>query len=76
MQNIGIVEAKATLSEIINRGQVVTITDHSKPVAKLIPVMEESPEFVAEMVRQAAMINQSDAADNWETFFRPLNDAE
>ena len=76
MQNIGIVEAKAKLSEIINRGQVVTITDNSKPVAKLIPVTEASPAFIAEMIRQAAAINKSDMADDWEDFFQPLGDAE
>ena len=41
MQSIGLFEAKTHLSELIaraERGEVVVITRHNKPVAKLVPI--------------------------------------
>ena len=41
VQSIGLFEAKTHLSELIaraERGEVVVITRHNKPVAKLVPI--------------------------------------
>lgn len=42
LESLGVGEAKASLSELLNRverrHQVVTITRHGKPVARLVPV--------------------------------------
>lgn len=49
-QTIGLFEAKTHLSELVARaeaGEEVIITRHNKPVAKLVPVGEVSPELVA-----------------------------
>ena len=54
-QTIGLFEAKTHLSELVARaeaGDEVIITRHNKPVAKLVPIGEVSPELV-ERRRQA-----------------------
>lgn len=48
-QTIGLFEAKTHLSELVARaeaGDEVIITRHNKPVAKLVPITEVSPELV------------------------------
>lgn len=50
METIGLFEAKTHLSELIARveaGDEIVITRHNKPVAKLVPIAEVSPELVA-----------------------------
>ena len=50
METIGLFEAKTHLSELVARaeqGEEVIITRHNKPVAKLVPISEVSPELVA-----------------------------
>lgn len=50
METVGLFEAKTHLSELIaraERGEEVIITRHNKPVAKLVPIGEVSPELVA-----------------------------
>jgi prevent-host-death family protein len=50
METVGLFEAKTHLSELIaraERGEEVIITRHNKPVAKLVPISEVSPELVA-----------------------------
>lgn len=50
METIGLFEAKTHLSELIaraERGEEVIITRHNKPVAKLVPINEVSPELIA-----------------------------
>lgn len=42
MERVGIYEAKARLSDLVDqaaRGREVTITKHGKPVAKLVPAV-------------------------------------
>lgn len=49
METVGLFEAKTHLSELIaraERGEEVIITRHNKPVAKLVPISEVSPELV------------------------------
>ncbi len=49
-QTIGLFEAKTHLSELVARaeaGDEVIITRHNKPVARLVPINEVSPELVA-----------------------------
>ena len=46
MTEIGLREAKAHLSELIDRveqGQTLTLTRHGKPVARIVPVPERRP---------------------------------
>ncbi len=48
METVGLFEAKTHLSELIaraERGEEVVITRHNKPVAKLVPISEVSPEL-------------------------------
>lgn len=60
MQTVGIFEAKAKLSELISKGEVVTITNHRKPVARLYPIFDETPEFLAELRRQCLAANEAE----------------
>ena len=49
METVGLFEAKTHLSELVaraERGEEVVITRHNKPVAKLVPISEVSPELV------------------------------
>lgn len=44
MESVGIYEAKSKLSELVEKaeaGQVVTITRHGRPVAKLVPTRRQ-----------------------------------
>jgi prevent-host-death family protein len=50
METVGLFEAKTHLSELIaraERGEETIITRHNKPVAKIVPINEVSPELVA-----------------------------
>jgi prevent-host-death family protein len=54
MSRVGIREAKANLSRLlrdVQRGEVVTITDHGRPVARLLAVVDE-PRGVEDLVRE------------------------
>ena len=58
MESVGLFEAKTHLSELIaraERGEEVIITRHNKPVAKLVPITEVSPELVA---RRLQLLNE------------------
>lgn len=67
MKQIGIFEAKAQLSSLLDeveRGGEVTITRHGKPIAKLVPATSElSPEEIAK---------RKDAIRNLRTMAREL----
>lgn len=46
MPEIGLREAKARLSELIDRvehGETLTLTRHGKPVARIVPIAERRP---------------------------------
>lgn len=48
--SVGLFEAKTHLSELVaraERGEEVIITRHNKPVAKIVPIGEVSPELIA-----------------------------
>ena len=48
METVGLFEAKTHLSELIaraERGEETIITRHNKPVAKIVPISEVSPEL-------------------------------
>jgi prevent-host-death family protein len=50
MATVGLFEAKTHLSELVaraERGEEVVITRHNKPVARLVPISEVSPDLVA-----------------------------
>ncbi len=58
MESVGLFEAKTHLSELIaraERGEEVIITRHNKPVAKLVPISQVSPELVA---RRLQILNE------------------
>lgn len=62
MESIGLFEAKTHLSELVaraERGEEVIITRHNRPVAKLVPFNEVSPELVA---RRRAIAAEMQAA--------------
>lgn len=62
METVGLFEAKTHLSELVARveqGEEVIITRHNKPVAKLVPISEVSPELVA---RRRAIAAEMQAA--------------
>jgi prevent-host-death family protein len=50
MKTIGIFDAKTRLSELIESGEVVTITKHGHPVATLNPIRSE-PSIVVARIR-------------------------
>jgi prevent-host-death family protein len=50
MKTIGVFDAKTRLSELIDSGEVVTITKHGRPVATLSPI-RENPADVAARIR-------------------------
>lgn len=57
MDTVGLFEAKTHLSELIaraERGEEVIITRHNRPVAKLVPISEVSPELVSKRRQIAA----------------------
>lgn len=46
MREVGIREAKATLSALLKAGEAVVITRHGRPVARLVPIEPEGrPRF-------------------------------
>lgn len=50
MKIVGVFDAKSHLSELIDSGEVVTITKHGRPVATLSPV-RQNPADVAARIR-------------------------
>jgi prevent-host-death family protein len=50
VKTVGVFDAKSRLSELIDSGQVITITKHGRPVATLSPI-RESPTAVAARIR-------------------------
>jgi prevent-host-death family protein len=67
MKTVGVFDAKTHLSELIDSGEVVTITKHGKPVALLTPVRQNAADVI---VRIRAMrksggvtLNESDIVE-------------
>jgi prevent-host-death family protein len=57
MESIGLFEAKTHLSELVARaeqGEEVIITRHNKPVAKLVPIRDVSPELYQQRLEALA----------------------
>lgn len=57
MSEIGLRQAKAQLSELIDRverGETVTLTRHGRPVARVVPVIERRPGLLKGRVGMAA----------------------
>lgn len=55
MEYIGIRKIKNSLSqylELVKKGEIISITDRGKPVAKLVPVVSEFPPEIIEMLDQ------------------------
>jgi prevent-host-death family protein len=45
MKQVGVYDAKTNLAKLLDeveRGEIVTITRHGRPIAKLVPVIENS----------------------------------
>ena len=64
MQTVGMFEAKARLSELLKSGEIITVTNHRKPVARIYPVIEYTPEFIAELERQCKIVDQAETDDD------------
>ncbi len=47
MKTVGVFDAKNRLSELIDGGEVVTITKHGRPVATLSPIRRHPAEVAA-----------------------------
>lgn len=61
MESVGLFEAKTHLSELVARaeqGEEVIITRHNKPVAKLVPIGEVSPELYRQRLEAMAALQQ------------------
>jgi prevent-host-death family protein len=61
-QFIGAFQAKTQFSQLIERvlkGESITITRHSQPVAKLVPVGRSSREQVAELFKKMDAFRES-----------------
>ena len=57
MESIGLFEAKTHLSELVARaeqGEEVIITRHNKPVAKIVPIREVSPQLYQQRLEALA----------------------
>jgi prevent-host-death family protein len=57
MESVGLFEAKTHFSELIARaeqGEEVIITRHNKPVAKIVPITEVSPELFRQRLAAVA----------------------
>jgi len=69
MKTVGVFDAKTHLSELIDSGEVVTITKHGKPVATLTPVRSNLGEVVDRIraMRKAGGVTISEAAIVVET---------
>lgn len=65
MQSIGIFEVKTKLSEIVRKGETVIITNHRQPVAKIVPLVIDTPELAAQFNQWAAGVKESDLAEEW-----------
>jgi len=62
MKTIGVFDAKNRLSELIDSGEVVTITKHGRPVATLSPIrriQQTSPPESHELVRSRSFSLES-----------------
>ena len=65
---VGMFEAKAKLSELVSSGKVITITNHRKPVAKIVPIVEYTPAFLAELERQCERVEALELNDDWQNY--------
>jgi prevent-host-death family protein len=57
MESVGLFEAKTHFSELVARaeqGEEVIITRHNKPVAKIVPITEVSPELYRQRLAAVA----------------------
>ena len=64
MKTVGVFDAKTHLSELIESGEVVTITKHGKPVALLTPVRQNAADVVARIraMRKSGGIDLNESA--------------
>jgi prevent-host-death family protein len=65
MPDIGLREAKAHLSELIDRvehGETLTLTRHGKPVARIVPIAERRPGLLKGRI---GMADDFDEAPDW-----------
>ncbi len=58
MKTVGVFDAKNRLSELIDSGEVVTITKHGRPVATLSPIRQNAAD-VASRIRANPCIDST-----------------
>jgi prevent-host-death family protein len=77
MQTTGIAELKASLSETLARvkaGEEVLVTEHGRPIARIVPLSPASPEAVAgadpELIRSGLLLPPKKPGGVGEDFFK------
>lgn len=60
MKSIGVFDAKNRLSELIESGDVVTITKHGRPVATLSPIRQDAAEVAARIRANPCVLASTD----------------
>ena len=61
MQEVGSYEAKTHLPQLLDRveqGELITITRHGKPVARLVPVQEYDRQMIADVVQEIRQLRK------------------
>jgi prevent-host-death family protein len=62
MRTVGVFEAKAKLSELIERvvhGEEITITNHGQPVAKLVSVRPPDLEQMRQLIEETRQLRRT-----------------
>ncbi len=57
MEQVGVRELKNSLSRYLNRvkaGEIITITDHNNPVARLVPISIQPAETLMNMLKDGS----------------------
>jgi prevent-host-death family protein len=59
MSEIGLCQAKMQLSELIERGETLTLTRHGRPVARIVPVAERRRGLLKGRIGMAADFDET-----------------
>jgi prevent-host-death family protein len=59
MSEIGLCQAKMQLSELIERGETLTLTRHGRPVARIVPVAERRTGLLKGRIGMAADFDET-----------------
>lgn len=78
MRTTGVTELKASLSEALARvkaGEEILVTEHGRPIAKIVPLPSASPEAAANELVRAGILRAPEAAldDEFWRLPRPVD---